>query len=346
MPRFNQLLHRLYPWKELYLVFGITLVLLPLFGCQSFRYEHDGITLGKQHYPGVLVDVGGYDLYFNCTAPATYTVLLEAGGGMPSLMWKPVQDLLAAEEDLQVCSYDRAGHGWSDPYPGPYSIEQEVEALHTALQKLDISERLVLVGASYGGFHARLYAARYPEPVIGLIYGDANSVYFFDKHPDIVEALEASTIPRYMKVVPRGLMRRVLTKRFRDEIETLNKEDARALAHLVTSKKHIRADLRKNQAFGTTVATMRSIENSRTIKTVVITRGQRYAQDPWTTQAREQDWRDGQKTFLEGVEDGLLVIAHESGHAVNFDQPDLIAEVVVNVVNADRNQQHPAGPSR
>ena len=99
------------------------------------------------------------------------------------------------------------------------------------------------------------------------------------------------------------------------------------------------ADLKKNRAFGATVARLRTVENPKTIKTVVITRGQRYRRNPWMTEEREQDWRDGQKTFLEHAEDGLLMIATESGHAVNFDQPDLVADVVLNVVNEDRNRR-------
>ena len=55
--------------------------------------------------------------------------------------------------------------------------------------------------------------------------------------------------------------------------------------------------------------------------------------------AMGQRKRDGQKTFLEHAENGLLMIATESGHAVNFDQPDLVADVVLNVVNEDRNQR-------
>ena len=95
------------------------LLLFSLVGCRTFHYEDGGITLGSHHYPGVMIDVGGYDLYFNCTAPAPYTVLLEAGGGMPSLMWKPVQDLLAVIAQFQApnppcnaggsCDYDANG---------------------------------------------------------------------------------------------------------------------------------------------------------------------------------------------------------------------------------------------
>ena len=187
----------------------LALLSLPLcvLGCATFHYENGSMVLDERRYPGVMVDVGGYNLFFNCTAPAPHTVLLEAGGGGVSLMWKPVQDLLAAEQGVQVCSYDRAGLGWSDPYPGPYSIEQEVDALHAALRKLKIKGKLILVGGSYGGFMIQLYANKYPDNVFGLVCVDANTVYFFDKHPKVVEETEQASVPWLARIAPSWLIR-------------------------------------------------------------------------------------------------------------------------------------------
>ena len=138
-------------------------------------------------------------------------------------------------------------------------------------------------------------------------------------------------------MAPRGFIRHFLKKEFRKHMPGLDEEDLDTMVRLTTSKKHMKADLRKNRAFGATVARLREVENPTAIPTVVITRGRRVTHDPWTTEEREQDWREGQRRFLDGVEDGLLVIAAESGHAVNFDQPDLIADAVVNLVNEMRN---------
>jgi hypothetical protein len=69
----------------------------------------------QSHPPGRLVDIGGYRLHLYCTGQGSPTVILEAGGGNPWLSWYKVQPPAAAF--TQVCAYDRAGLGWSDPSP-------------------------------------------------------------------------------------------------------------------------------------------------------------------------------------------------------------------------------------
>src|SRR5262245_47906325 len=75
--------------------------------------------------PGRLVDVGGWRLHLNCTgrrAPSQPLVLLEAGAGDFSVEWSLVQPRVAASS--RVCSYDRAGDGWSDLGPHPRTMHQ------------------------------------------------------------------------------------------------------------------------------------------------------------------------------------------------------------------------------
>lgn len=65
--------------------------------------------------PGRLFDVGGRDLHINCTGTGSPTAVLEGGGGAFAIDWALVQPRVA--ESTRVCSYDRAGLGWSDPGP-------------------------------------------------------------------------------------------------------------------------------------------------------------------------------------------------------------------------------------
>src|SRR5436305_15119662 len=102
--------------------------------------------------PGTLVDVGGWRLHLNCTGEvraAQPTVILEAGSGDFSVEWSLVQPGVA--EFARVCSYDRAGDGWSDLGPHPRTFRQIVYELHTLLDKAGVKPPLVLVGHSYGG---------------------------------------------------------------------------------------------------------------------------------------------------------------------------------------------------
>src|SRR2546423_1991411 len=75
-------------------------------------------TLPPVALPGRLIDVGGWRLHLNCAGRASHsqpTVILEAGIGDFSVEWSLVQTGVASF--ARVCSYDRAGGGWSDVGP-------------------------------------------------------------------------------------------------------------------------------------------------------------------------------------------------------------------------------------
>src|SRR5438067_2242557 len=81
--------------------------------------------------PGQLVDVGGYRLHIQCVGTGSPTVVLDAGLGGMSLDWNLVQTEMG--QTTQVCAYDRAGMGWSDPGPQPRTPSQIARELHTLL---------------------------------------------------------------------------------------------------------------------------------------------------------------------------------------------------------------------
>jgi hypothetical protein len=67
--------------------------------------------------PGQLVEVGGYKMHIYCTGHGTPLVVLESGLGDSFISWKDVQPGIALF--VRVCSYDRAGMGYSQPSPHP-----------------------------------------------------------------------------------------------------------------------------------------------------------------------------------------------------------------------------------
>ena len=126
--------------------------------------------------PGQLVDVGGWRLHINCTGegrPAQPTVILESGLGDFSVEWSLVQPRVA--QFARVCSYDRAGDGWSELGPHPRTLHQIVYELHVLLDRANLRPPYVLAGHSYGGWLVRLYAYAYPAEVAGLVLIDAGA---------------------------------------------------------------------------------------------------------------------------------------------------------------------------
>jgi pimeloyl-ACP methyl ester carboxylesterase len=157
-------------------VFSLVLVGLLLLGLISQAVAN---AVDAAHFPapGKLVDIGGYQLHINCTGTGSPTVVLDAGLGGTSLDWSKVQPAVA--RFTHVCSYDRAGYGWSQTGPGPRSSQQVVTELHALLTQAKINGPYVLVGHSFGGLNMRLYAYRYPADVAGMALLDATSEHQF-----------------------------------------------------------------------------------------------------------------------------------------------------------------------
>jgi pimeloyl-ACP methyl ester carboxylesterase len=163
--------------KRILKVFLAVIILLPLSGA---LYQAVATALDKRSYlpPGQLVDVGGYRLHLYCTGDngdGRPTVVLETGlgGFATSSDWAWVQPEIA--KTTRVCSYDRAGLGWSDPGPGPRDAQHIAAELHTLLQNSHTPGPYVLVGWSYGGLYVRAYANQYRGEVAGLVLIESTS---------------------------------------------------------------------------------------------------------------------------------------------------------------------------
>jgi pimeloyl-ACP methyl ester carboxylesterase len=124
-----------------------------------------------QRPPGSLIDLGGYKLHLFCMGKGRPTVILDSGMGDSSAVWSLIQPELSAT--TRVCSYDRAGTAWSDSGPVPRTMKQEVAELHELLRKAKEDGPFVLVGHSYAGLLARVYAAAYPSEVAGIVLVDS-----------------------------------------------------------------------------------------------------------------------------------------------------------------------------
>lgn len=122
--------------------------------------------------PGELVDVDGQKMHLYCTGTGSPTVVLDAGLGAFSLDWHRVQPDVAAF--TRVCSYDRAGYGWSERSERPRTSQNIVQELHALLQAAGELGPYVIVGHSLGGFHARLFAHTYPALTAGVVLVDAS----------------------------------------------------------------------------------------------------------------------------------------------------------------------------
>ena len=114
---------------------------------------------------------GGRTLYLRCVGSGSPTVVLEAGFGGTTNAWSAVQPALG--RTTRTCAYDRAGLGNSLAIPGVHDASDEIADLARLLDHAGVKPPYVLVGHSYGGLLARLFAAAHPRDTAGVVLVDA-----------------------------------------------------------------------------------------------------------------------------------------------------------------------------
>jgi triacylglycerol esterase/lipase EstA (alpha/beta hydrolase family) len=121
--------------------------------------------------PGKLVDVGGgIDMHIYCTGEGSHTVVLDAGLGAGSMSWARVQEEVSYH--TRVCSYDRAGMGWSEEGPKPRTYMRIADELYTLLEAADEQGPYVLVGHSAGAHTVRFFVQNHPFDVASIVLVD------------------------------------------------------------------------------------------------------------------------------------------------------------------------------
>ena len=163
-------------WTRRFLcTFALVLSFLAIAG---FTYEQLGRSRDRSHpfRIGQGVDIGGRAINIDCAGTGSPTVIFEAGGGgRGGYGWKTVQSGVA--KFAKACWYDRAGEGWSDSAPSARNSSMVANDLHEVLQRMQIQGPFVLVGHSIGGEYIRIYTAKFPTDVVGLVLVDST-------HPD------------------------------------------------------------------------------------------------------------------------------------------------------------------
>jgi pimeloyl-ACP methyl ester carboxylesterase len=302
--------------------------------------------------PGRLIDIGGWRLHLHCIGAVSDapTVILEAGVGAFSVDWALVQPRVAAF--ARVCAYDRAGSGWSDMGPHPRTMKQIVWELHALLEKAGERPPFVLVGHSFGGALVRLYASTFPTEVAGMVLVDAQH----DDYLRLVDGREAmaSTLatgrpvppvktsgPLHESDVPAEARRQIMAMagwnaaHANDPPRNKLPPDAQRMRAWATAQlKHSASN--DNPYEGDELVAMQA-ERKRTPfplgdrPLIVVTRGVAEGSGE-QNDARLKD----QAELATRSRAGRQIIATKSGHHIDLDEPDLVAQAVRDALAAAR----------
>lgn len=285
--------------------------------------------------PGKLVDIGGRKLHLYCSGEGSPAVVLVAGGGAYSIDWALVQPGVA--ETTRVCSYDRAGLGWSDSGPEDETVEQTVSDLHAALGKAGEKSPYVLVGASVGGIFIQAYQRAYPAEVAGLIFSNSSHHIgiLVNGKPELIWALSEdqirSTFP--LAASAKGEMPKSEGDPFDRLPASLRATrlwlDQKSWTNWHPEGEHGDSTVSWRKEFLKELAVMDSSQNPPlgALPVAVI------ASDPATPRSERNSREDGgaHLDFLSSNE--IHITASGSGHEIHLYQPDVVIRTIGRVIS-------------
>lgn len=236
-----------------------------------------------------MVDVGGRCLHVVEGGHGVPTVVLEAGFGCSSELWRDVQERVSRVTGCY--SYDRADHGASDP-AGAWTLEGWRGDLEGWLSALGVAPPYVLVGHSFGGHIVRAFAARHPGEVAGMVLIDARHERLAEALPEWITRLrELAGYDAEEGLRADEVIAGLGTEAGRDDL-------ARIRLTVIT---HGRADW--------------------------IPAGFGFGRDE--LDRCERAWQAMQHDLAARSPDSVIRVAATSGHLIPADQPDLVADEIL-----------------
>jgi pimeloyl-ACP methyl ester carboxylesterase len=306
-------------WVKRALVGLCALIIVGVSAGAAYQWIATRRDLAANPPPGRLVDVGGHRLHILCTGSGEPTVVLESGlGGAGTVGWSLVQPEVS--KFARVCSYDRAGLGYSDPGPSPRTARRVVQELRLLLDHSDIRGPLILVGESIGGLYVRVYASEYEQRVAGLVLVDASHENQEMSLPGI-----APLVPLLSSI---GVFR-LLGVSFGANLDAVPpsvRSSARATAFRASA---YQATANEGMHLPETAAEVKATRRTLGVPVVVVTAGL----------GADTGWNRLQRDMLRLSDEACQMVAERSGHVIALGEPLAIVEPIRAMIQQTRERR-------
>ncbi len=287
------------------------LVIVALIGLRYERHARQQ-DAAQFHAPGKLVDLGGYRLHLYCTGEGGPTVILEHGHRATYLDWYRVQPELT--KFARVCSYDRAGYGWSDRSPRDRTPSVMTDELHSALRAAGERPPYVVVGHSFGAMDAIMFAHKFSGEVTGVVLVDGSTPESLHQ----AKWREKLWLRTMQLTMPFGL------PRWRGWCSGGLTEIAAIKQALTCRTQNLDTILREDAAFPIATREIRGISSLGNTPLVVIARDPAMGNNADFEADHAQQQREMTKLSMKS----RFVVAEGSGHDVPLARPDVVVQAV------------------
>ena len=269
--------------------------------------------------PGQLVDVGGHRLHINCTGSGSPTVVIVSGLGDWSTSWAgSVQPEVA--KTTRVCTYDRAGLGWSDASPFPSDAAQFAGELHTLLQNARVPGPYVMVGHSLGGLIVRIFAHEYASEVAGVVLIDSMNPR------QVTQSLSHSLAQQssFQAALARFGVGRLIVKL--PAIASGAPPNGEAYYPLYIRPQSLQTTANEYQGLPASATEAAAVKTFGDLPLIVLT-------------AKRNDnpgWPEWQAELLQLSSNSQQLFAENSGHTIQFDEPEAAVAAILKMVELVR----------
>jgi pimeloyl-ACP methyl ester carboxylesterase len=318
------------------------LALILLLALAGALYQAVGNWRDSRRFPqqGKLFQAGSVKLNIDCSGAIVEgkpTIILESSGASPGRVWAKVQPEIA--KFSRVCSYDRAGLGWSEPATTPRTRQQEAEELRLLLAAAGERAPYVMVGISQGGLTVQAFTHKYPDLVAGVVLVDAS-------HPDTdkrtVAVLSKAGAEQYItfnnllksdaaKQQSIWSARLGLTRLLTPANDKLDEE----INYLSGQLKAIETCFEEFKLYDESADKIRTIGNLGDRPLIVLTGGKEeggFYASPQDQAAAKKLWVYELQKEMAGLSTrGQQVIVPDSGHMIPFDKPMAVVKAVKEV---------------
>lgn len=295
--------------------------------------------------PGELVDIGGRRLNLRCSGSGAPVVVLEAGAMTDSITWRAVQPLVAKE--TKVCSYDRAGYGFSDDGPAPRDVGADAADLDGLIRAARFPVPVILVGHSLGTNIVRRFADEHAAEVAGLVLVDPPPQHTSEFSPEWVKADREGSEQRiaFASECAKAAAEGALAKPEGVLAKCIRAPDPRYPEALNAA---VRAQKEKPPFWHTLISEMQANialfeqpvpaqESHGAIALIVLSASDPFeGAPPEGKRAMESARAKTQKAIAATSTRGTLVPVPKSSHDIQLDQPEAVANAIGKVVAAAR----------
>jgi pimeloyl-ACP methyl ester carboxylesterase len=304
-------------------------------GMASFTYQRIAEARDRRRFPapGRMVDIGGQRLHLVTAGEGSPAVVIIPALADNVLQWLPVAEEVASE--TQVCVYDRAEVGWSDPPPrGRRTLDGMADDLYALLDVAGIPPPYVLVGHSIGGVIIRRFCVRYPSLVAGMVLVESS-------HEDQgrrIGAVDWRFGPGMLVEVAARRQARILgLRRLAASLGLMRSFDAmvarEAPPEYAEANRAILLSARQRQASVRELLMAARMQGQPprlgSIPLTVLTRARRPGREP-------EVWSQLQDELAALSSDSVHVHAERGGHYLQLDEPDLVVQAIRDLVSRCR----------